>query len=641
MKAVFSIAIRLNINKILTLKFYKNKKHVIKGLSMQFKLSLLTGSLLAALALTGCGSDSDTSTSTAPETKTITAIDGYLVSAKVSVDTNNDNQCDKELGKTIANGKFNLPKQYESNKLCIDAIAKETQDEDRGLVIKAFSLQAPAGSDVVTPLTNLVAQSMAKDSDLSLEDAQTKVIETLKNGGLSVSKEDAFGDYVANKNNEDKTLASSQLLVIAESLTDHNDKTLEQQLAITQELSKEVQNKTVEELNDFAPTITVDSETGTVTVKPNQRPQIVDNASIKPQTIKQGESIAPIALTNLFSDDTSAELKYSIESISASINTLSIQNNEIVGSINAAGTFSFQVFATDEDNARSKPITFSVTVEGNEQPEPQPNFEGKTWYVIEEGYSNGTTKTNYPQTWCDSIRLENGIVYYNQRSDKNRNSCSDANEESGTYTVKDNTFTLSFTENDETETLTLNVVNQKIKLENSEIVTLTEKDSTERYTYFEKQSDAEKRLNVKSDGTADVRDIPTVLPTMSDATYQLGSYSVQMYQDGETNKVKLWLDSQNGFSCADAGEFYQYFVLTSSTFGDKGRVYSKVPNSDIFMCTDSKKNNISTAVIDFTIPFALKVNENYSLIGSVFDRDKEALESVKLNLIWTGQSNND
>ncbi|PSW64418.1 hypothetical protein C0W88_14230 [Photobacterium leiognathi subsp. mandapamensis] len=608
---------------------------------MQFKLSLVAASLLATLTLTGCNDDS--SSETPVETKAITAIDGYLVNAKVSVDTDNDNQCDKELGKTIANGKFNLPKQYESNKLCIEAIAKETQDEDRGLVMTAFSLHAPAGSDVVTPLTNLVAQSMAKDSDLSLEDAQTKVIETLKNGGLSVSKEDVFGDYVASKNNEGKALVSSQLLVIAESLTDHNDKTLEQQLTITQELSNEVHNKTVEELNDFAPTITVDSETGTVTVKPNQRPQIVDNASIKSQSIKQGESIAPIALTNLFSDDTSAELKYSLESIGTSINTLSIQNNEIVGSINVAGTFSFQVFATDEDNARSKPITFSVTVEGNEQPEPelQPNFEGKTWYVIETGSSNGTTSTTYPQTWCDSIRLENGIVYYNQRSDENRNSCSEANEESGTYTVKDNTFTLSFTENSETETLTLNVVNQKIKLENSEIVTLSEKDNTERYTYFENKADAEKRLNVKSDGAADVRDIPTVLPTMSDAMYQLGSYSVQMYQDGETNKVKLWLDSQNGFSCADAGEFYQYFVLTSSTFGDKGRVYSKVPNSNIFMCTDSKENNISTAVIDFTIPFALKVNENYSLIGSVFDRDKEALESVKLNLIWTGQSNND
>ncbi|WP_318433177.1 lipocalin-like domain-containing protein [Photobacterium leiognathi] len=609
---------------------------------MQFKLSLVAASLLATLTLTGCNDDS--STTTAPETKTITAIDGYLVSAKVSVDTNNDNQCDKELGKTIANGKFDLPKQYESNKLCIDAIAKETQDEDRGLVVKEFSLHAPAGSDVVTPLTNLVAQSMAKDSDLSLEDAQTKVIETLNNGGLSISKEDAFGDYVANKNNEGKALVSSQLLVIAESLTDHNDKTLEQQLTITQELSNEVQNKTVEELNDFAPTITVDSETGTVTVKPNQRPQIVDNASIKSQTIKQGESIAPIALTNLFSDDTSAEIKYSLESINASINTLSIQNNEIVGSINVAGTFSFQVFATDEDNARSKPITFNVTVEGNEQPEPepQPNFEGQTWYMIEDGYSNGTNETSYPQTWCDSIRLENGIVYYNQRSDKNRNSCSEANEESGTYTVKDNTFTLSFTEDGETETLTLNVVNQKVKLENTEIVTLSEEDNTERYTYFENKADAEKRLNVKSDGAANVRDIPTVLPTMSDAMYQLGSYSVQMYQDGETNKVKLWLDSQNGFSCKDAEEFYQYFVLTSSTFGNEGRVYSKEPNSDKFMCADvTEENNISTAVIDFTIPFALKVNENYSLIGSVYHLDKEALESVKLNLIWTGQSNND
>ncbi|HIF9275117.1 hypothetical protein [Photobacterium damselae] len=608
---------------------------------MKFNKTLIATSLLAALALSGCNNNS--STTTAPETKTITAIDGYLVSAKVSVDTDNDNQCDKELGKTIANGKFNLPKQYESNKLCIEAIAKETQDEDRGLVMKDFSLHAPAGSDVVTPLTNLVAQSMAKDSDLSLEDAQTKVIEALNNNGLSVSKEDVFGDYVANKNNESKELVSSQLLVIAESLTDNNDKTLEQQLAITQDLSKEVENKTVEELNDFAPTVTVDSETGTVTVKPNQRPQLVDNASIKSQSIKQGESIAPIALTNLFSDDTSAELKYSLESIGTSINTLSIQNNEIVGSINVAGTFSFQVFATDEDNARSKPITFSVTVEGNEQPEPepQPNFEGKTWYVIEEGSSNGTTEANYPQTWCDSIRLENGIVYYNQRSDENRNSCSEANEESGTYTVKDNTFTLSFTENNETETLTLNVVNQKIKLENTEIVTLSEEDNTERYTYFENKADAEKRLNIKSDGAADVRDIPTVLPTMSDAMYQLGSYSVQMYQDGETNKVKLWLDSQNGFSCKDAEEFYQYFVLTSSTFGDKGRVYSQMPGTDKFMCADVKENNISTAVIDFTIPFALKVNENYSLIGSVFDRDKEALESVKLNLIWTGQSNND
>lgn len=108
---------------------------------MNFKISFITASLFAALSLSGCNGGSS-STTTAPETKTITAIDGYLVSAKVSVDTNNDNQCDKELGKTIANGKFDLPKQYESNILCMDAIAKETQDEDRGLVVKRFSLHA-------------------------------------------------------------------------------------------------------------------------------------------------------------------------------------------------------------------------------------------------------------------------------------------------------------------------------------------------------------------------------------------------------------------------------------------------------------------------------------------------------------------
>ncbi|MEC6799085.1 hypothetical protein VXS03_18715 [Photobacterium sp. S4TG1] len=699
---------------------------------MQFKLSLLTGSLLAALALTGCGNDSSSSV-TPSETFTIKAIDGYLVNAEVKVDADGDasNGCELPLGTTTAGGEFNLPIKYQNNQVCIAAIEDKTIDEDRGIVATAFDLAAPAGSSVVTPMTNLVVEVMAANNELTAETAQAEVIKTLTDSGLTITAEQAFGDFI-----KDPSIEAKKISIIAESLTDNNDKTLVQQLEITSKVTSQIKDKDDSTLEDFSPEITITGNE--VTVKPNHRPTItkplkiadvelnavitdidlntyfkdkdsdaltydikVKNAKnetidldnlgltqtnsilsgtakiagiftlyisandskvnshaltssltvttpntaptvnneveatlqqqLKDLMLTQGENItnANIAITDLFNDVDGDELTITATTtdngIVAKINT----NNELVltGTPTKQGELTLTLTATDGINDQAATATFVTTVlEAITPPPPEVTHPlvGRTWYVIEEG----TNGDQFSQTWCDSVRFDNGSIYFNDRTIANRNKCSDAATIGGSYEIVEGTIEVQFDDS----ALAYNVVSDmNISLPNTQVVTLTEGEDTERYTYFEKQSDAEKRLNIASNGAPEVRDIPAILPAMNEDRYQRAMYSVQMSNDGQMNKVALWLDSDTGFSCDNANEFYRNFVLSSATFNDS----NGIPG----MCNNVTEDEMTNAVINFTIPSDFKLDENYSLIGYVNDSDNALLEHIKLNLIWKGEAN--
>ena len=708
---------------------------------MQFKLSLLAGSLLAALALTGCGSESssDSNPSVTPsETFTIKAIDGYLVNAKVSVDVDGDasNGCELPLGTTTAGGEFNLPIKYQNNQICITAIKDQTIDEDRGIVATDFDLTAPAGSTVVTPMTNLVVEVMAANSELTAETAQAEVIKTLTDNGLTITTEQAFGDFI-----KDPSIEAKKISIIAESLTDNNDKTLEQQLEITSQITVQIKDKDDSTLAGFAPEVTI-TDNGEVVVTENHRPTttkpltitdvelntaitdidlntyfkdkdsdaltyIINVKNAKNETITlvdlgltqtngilsgtakiagtftlyitandgkvnshaltsslivttpntaptvnnevkavlqqqlngltltQGENItnANIAITDLFNDVDGDVLIITATTtdngITAEINT----NNELVltGTPTKQGELTLTLTAKDGVNDQAATATFVTTVlEAITPPLPEATHPlvGKTWYVIEYGDSDGTSSTDYPQTWCDSVRFDNGSIYFNDRTIANRNECSDAATIGGSYEITNGSIEVQFDDG----ALAYNVVsNMNVSLPNTQVVTLTEGEDTERYTYFEKKVDAEKRLNITSNGAQEVRDIPAILPAMQENTYQNGAYSVQMFNDGQTNKVALWLDSDTGFNCDNANEFYSNFVLTSATFDNSNGISG--------MCNDITEDKITNAVINFTVPSDFTLNENYSLIGYVNNGDKALLENIKLNLIWKGEGN--
>ena len=64
--------------------------------------------------------------------------------------------------------------------------------------------------------------------------------------------------------------------------------------------------------------------------------------------------------------------------------------------------------------------TFSTIIE--EAPLPPVDghpLEDSTWYFLERG-SNGT---NYAQVWCDTVRFEDGEIFYNDRDLSNKTEC--------------------------------------------------------------------------------------------------------------------------------------------------------------------------------------------------------------------------
>ena len=173
---------------------------------MQFKLSLLTGSLLAALTLTGCGGgDSDTPVTPNENTKTITVIDGYLTNAEVCVDKNDNKQCDdgESIGLTNEKGQLEISQEQAAYPLLAKAVAGKTQDSDSiGYVANSYTMGASKNMDVITPFT-----TMAHHGDISIDELASQ---------LNLDSKTISGDYVADKATNEAAIKAH---LIARSLT--------------------------------------------------------------------------------------------------------------------------------------------------------------------------------------------------------------------------------------------------------------------------------------------------------------------------------------------------------------------------------------------------------------------------------------
>ena len=176
------------------------------------KQGLLAASI--AVALVGCGSDSDSS---GPTSFSITAIDGYLANANVSVDSTQDGVCDLSQGKTDNKGQANLSVEYRNAVVCVDAVAGQTVDSNRGLVQHDFTLANAGSGTIINPMTNMVNKLLAEDSELTVADAEEQVVAAITgDAGLEVSEALIFGDYIA-----DTTEQAEALNLIGEVLVDH------------------------------------------------------------------------------------------------------------------------------------------------------------------------------------------------------------------------------------------------------------------------------------------------------------------------------------------------------------------------------------------------------------------------------------
>lgn len=170
--------------------------------------------LLATLCLPGlvaCGgsnSSTDDDTETSTDT-TITVIDGYLQSAQVYVDSNQDGVADSDeyIGETDENGEIVITAEQSAYPIIADVVVGTTSDSDRiGVVTRSYTLASDAGNVVVTPYTTL-----AFHSDYSLTDIANE---------LDLNSNNLSGNYVSLKSTASRKNSSTKIHAVARGLAD-------------------------------------------------------------------------------------------------------------------------------------------------------------------------------------------------------------------------------------------------------------------------------------------------------------------------------------------------------------------------------------------------------------------------------------
>ncbi|PMH10290.1 hypothetical protein [Vibrio splendidus] len=315
----------------------------------------------------------------------------------------------------------------------------------------------------------------------------------------------------------------------------------------------------------------------------------------------------------------------------------------------------FMVGGVDNEDAAAYQEMLMPKVAEGVVPEPDLHpLEGKTWYMLEHGSSNGENEQNYASIWCDSIKFEDGIVLGNVRSIANKTSCSaaDTQTENATYEVIDGKLfaTFEFVEDGQNlvETFQVEVFEGADDISTGAKTIIhrmkdSTEDSAERYTYFSNKADIEKRINVTSEMSGEERGFNAYLPAEADITYNLGVITLSLTEDisnGDegTMDADLYFDvPNNDFTCKTVKEFFSGFYFTGE---DIDSVQSKEFNGTPIECYTNEENGINYASVDFDLP-ALTVNNVYSVIGKVKDSDGEYLEAVKFNIEWTGIANKD
>ncbi|MEG3221999.1 hypothetical protein PD716_15405 [Vibrio gigantis] len=330
------------------------------------KVSLLAASV--AFALTGCGgSDGDNSGAT-PGGVVITAIDGYLQHAEVWVDTDGNfelDATDKKLGvETDENGQFTLPSEHKDSVVFIKAIKNKTIDKTRGLVTDNFELATTAGSTIINPMTNMVVEQLevakAADSELTQEQAEEKVVESVTSSGLTASQELIFGDYIADDSEQ-----AQALNVIGETLVNNSDLTIEKQLELTDAVAVEAQAIIVDplqEIDDFSPIVDVPTDGNPITVTPNSRPVDNKNGVLESITLEPSGVWVELDTSTYFQDADNDELAFELKELANDLNGLVIDSTTgiISGDLTKAGTYDYQIFAKDEHGALSYPLSLKV-----------------------------------------------------------------------------------------------------------------------------------------------------------------------------------------------------------------------------------------------------------------------------------------
>ena len=345
---------------------------------VKFSRKTLLAVAISSAVLSGCGGgDSDT---TQPSTTfSMTAIDGYLVGAQIWADQNGDGVCEVNTGQiTAAGGQAEISNDYRNVALCVKAIAGITVDEDRGVIEQGYEIKAPAGSDVITPITDLVVaaaiEKKAADSSLSLTDAvaeaKQEVIEALtattdSNGESVFDESELFGDYIKSANKKLTVIGE----VLADDATGNNE--LKTKLDIAKKVTEIVKDKTDDALEGYAPIISAPDGSGEVVVTENHAPYLKNSNEVIAVEYEKDDAFDALTLSGYFeerdSNDEITKIVYSLKAINELAKSAEKDFNEHTGelltfSTNSKGTFKFQAFATDEHGARSKPLPVTINI---------------------------------------------------------------------------------------------------------------------------------------------------------------------------------------------------------------------------------------------------------------------------------------
>lgn len=256
------------------------------------KVSLLAASV--AIALTGCGG-SDSGSSSASNGVVITGFDGYFKNAVVFEDTNNNGQWDTQesiLGLTDEKGQLTLAAKPEKT-LALQTLvpngAKQKQlialdvkkyagtytvdmDHPSQAMAHEIVFRAPSSSNVISPITDLVAIEMAKDPSITEEDAKANVNKAL--GGSEEAPIDLYSDFVEGATKNAELHKTAQILTEskAQNPTNYEKKATEFAQAANQEVDRLVASG--ENIND-----------------PSLRPVITDSTP-------NSDNLAPETLVN-------------------------------------------------------------------------------------------------------------------------------------------------------------------------------------------------------------------------------------------------------------------------------------------------------------------------------------------------------
>lgn len=277
--------------------------------------------------MSGCGGGGgDDAAPSASATFSMTAIDGYLVGAEIWADQNGDGTCEVNTGKiTTTGGQADISNDFRDVALCVKAIAGITVDEDRGIIEKVYQLKAPAGSDVITPITDLVVtaaiEKRTADSSLSLTDAvaqaKQEVIDALTettdiNGDSVFDEAELFGDYIKSENKKLTVIGE----VLADDATGSNE--LKTKLDIAKKVTEIVKDKTDNELEGYAPIISEPDDNGEVVVTENHAPYLRNSDEEIAVAYEKDETFNALTLSGYFeerdSNDDITKVVYSLKS---------------------------------------------------------------------------------------------------------------------------------------------------------------------------------------------------------------------------------------------------------------------------------------------------------------------------------------